>query len=214
MGYANTDLWLRSMVCQSTDQAKALDHLSGVYSRFWQNAAQLSSQIGRDLPELTLHDETHFDALWERASTIAGDKLTLSPLECFVFGGSMACANIFLNRALVPVEDVAGRLKASGSIYCTLRLHEENDGVRADLTQLLKFPEGDIGGVYFEDRELSFINDVIETYQGDGTDEYYQLPSNSRFDMNSMFGCNACQFRRARRRAGLFVPAAVANVSL
>jgi hypothetical protein len=38
---------------------------------------------------LTIHDETHLDALWETADLISGHGYPLNPLEGFVFGGAI-----------------------------------------------------------------------------------------------------------------------------
>src|SRR5258707_14918636 len=46
---------------------------------FRDRASQLASEIRKDLPELTVHDLTHLDALWEIAATIAGDAYSITP---------------------------------------------------------------------------------------------------------------------------------------
>lgn len=50
---------------------------------------QLASRIAGSLPELTIHDVSHLDALWDVASTIAGPDYPLNPLEAYVFGASV-----------------------------------------------------------------------------------------------------------------------------
>ncbi|MGB8842517.1 MAG: hypothetical protein WCC64_15765 [Aliidongia sp.] len=41
------------------------------------------------MPGLTLHDEAHLSALWDRASQLAGTDFHLNPLEAFIFGGAV-----------------------------------------------------------------------------------------------------------------------------
>ena len=41
------------------------EQLRASYRQFWDNAVELSREIQRDLPQLTLHDDRHFEALWE-----------------------------------------------------------------------------------------------------------------------------------------------------
>ena len=41
------------------------------------------------LPELTIHDISHLDALWEVASTVAGTDFHLNPIEAYVFGAAV-----------------------------------------------------------------------------------------------------------------------------
>lgn len=88
MGYQSTTLWERAFGPDATSDREKRDRLVGAYRSFWSNAVILSNQIQRDVPNLTLHDEAHFEALWERADQIAG-ALVLSPLEVFVLGGAI-----------------------------------------------------------------------------------------------------------------------------
>jgi len=46
----------------------------------------LAGDIHRDLPDLTVHDITHLDALWEMADLVAGPDYPLNPLEAFALG--------------------------------------------------------------------------------------------------------------------------------
>ncbi len=67
----------------------ARERLRVAYRTFWDNAVVLSREIQRDISNLTLHDEAHFEALWSRADQIAGPSLSLTPLEAFVLGGAI-----------------------------------------------------------------------------------------------------------------------------
>ena len=49
----------------------------------------LTSRIAVSLPELTIHDVSHLDALWEVASVVAGSDFPLNPTEAYVFGASV-----------------------------------------------------------------------------------------------------------------------------
>jgi hypothetical protein len=51
--------------------------------------AFLANQIQKAFPNLTVHDITHLDALWETADLIAGPNYPLNPMEAFAFGGSV-----------------------------------------------------------------------------------------------------------------------------
>ena len=63
----------------------------------------LTDRISSTLPGLTLHDDSHLDALWEVADIIAGDKFELNPLEAYVFG----CA-VLLHDACLCFEAYEG----------------------------------------------------------------------------------------------------------
>lgn len=88
--FEDTGIWLRSLSPNSDAIATVqLERLRTSYRSFWNNATVLAREIQRDVPNLTLHDEAHFDALWSGVDQIAGPDLTLTPLEIFVLGGAI-----------------------------------------------------------------------------------------------------------------------------
>lgn len=89
MSFENCGLWQRALTADDQTYTAQLETLRATYRRFWTNGCHLAGRIAADLPGLTLHDESHFSALWERADQIAGDGLVLTPLEAFVFGGAI-----------------------------------------------------------------------------------------------------------------------------
>jgi hypothetical protein len=89
MSFEHCGIWWRALTSDDGAHAIQLESLRATYRRFWTNGCLLAGRIAADLPRLTLHDERHFGALWERADQIAGEGLTLTPLEAFVFGGSI-----------------------------------------------------------------------------------------------------------------------------
>lgn len=88
--FEDSGIWLRSMGSVANSIASdQVERLRASYRAFWKNASVLSREIQRDVPNLTLHDEAHFDALWSGIDQIAGPDLTLTPLEIFVLGGAI-----------------------------------------------------------------------------------------------------------------------------
>lgn len=88
--FESKSIWLRSMGDAAGKESDAqLERLRAAYRSFWKNATVLSQEIQRDVSNLTLHDEAHFDALWSRVDQIAGPNLILTPLEIFVLGGAI-----------------------------------------------------------------------------------------------------------------------------
>lgn len=67
-----------------------------------ERAAQLAGQIRGDLPELTVHDVEHLDALWPLASRIGGQSLNFTPLETLVFGAAVLIHDLGLAVAAYP----------------------------------------------------------------------------------------------------------------
>jgi hypothetical protein len=70
--------------------------------RFRERAATLAGEIHRDLPDFTVHDITHLDALWEMADLIAGLSYPLNPLEAFALGGVFLLHDVGLGLAAYP----------------------------------------------------------------------------------------------------------------
>ncbi len=95
--YQSSILWKKAF-CQGNDDGfePYRKRLEVVYAKFWEQTVELSTRIAHDLPGLTLHDERHLSALWDRASLLAGDDTNLNPLETFVLGGAILLHDIGL----------------------------------------------------------------------------------------------------------------------
>lgn len=99
--FEHTILWQAAFTPQglpADDERR--ERLASAYRGMWRRVTVLASEIANDLKGLTLHDERHFVALWERGSLIAGAKYPLNPLETFIFG------------AAILLHDAAHTLKA------------------------------------------------------------------------------------------------------
>ncbi len=88
---AKTRLWAISLGSKDADQEieRKKELLRSVLLRFRERASVITARISATFPELTVHDVTHLDALWETGSLIAGEGYPLNPLEAFVFGGAI-----------------------------------------------------------------------------------------------------------------------------
>ena len=108
MDFEDTDIWRSAMSVRPDDShQRHRDRLRSAYMTAWNHGCELAAQISRDLPQLTLHDERHFEALWRRADQIIGNSEPLNPAEVFVFG----CA-VILHDAANSVVAYPGGLKA------------------------------------------------------------------------------------------------------
>lgn len=85
-----TGLWMRSLGAQQggEDAERYRERLVVGLESFRARASELAGEIARDHPDFTVHDDTHFDALWGLADQIAGPDFDLTPTEAFVFGGA------------------------------------------------------------------------------------------------------------------------------
>ncbi|WP_141205975.1 HD domain-containing protein [Streptomyces griseorubiginosus] len=59
-------------------------------------AAVLLQENARSMPDFTVHDITHVDALWETADLVCGGQVTLNPAEAYVLG----CAFVLHDAAM------------------------------------------------------------------------------------------------------------------
>lgn len=102
--FTTTSLWRESLYPQADDppQGGPRARLSETFLKFRERAAMVAGEIARDLPEFTVHDLTHLDALWEMASVIAGSQVTLTPAEAFVLGGAFLVHDMGMGLAAFP----------------------------------------------------------------------------------------------------------------
>jgi hypothetical protein len=99
----NSHLWRSTLAPLSGDKlARERERLRSSFETFRERAAQLSTEIRRDLPDLTVHDVTHLDALWEIASQIAGENYYLTPAEGYVLGGAILLHDLAMSVAATP----------------------------------------------------------------------------------------------------------------
>ena len=102
--------WKSTLSLRENDEsAEARERLRNAFVEFRKRAGHIANEIRGDLPQLTLHDLTHIDALWETASTIIGEDFVLTPTEGFVLGGAFLLHD--LGMALPSVEGGITALK-------------------------------------------------------------------------------------------------------
>jgi hypothetical protein len=88
--FRQSKFWQLTLAARKDDpDASARERLRNAYDIFWDRGIELAQRISSDLPSLTLHDERHLTALWDRASQLISDSWPINPLEAFVFGGAI-----------------------------------------------------------------------------------------------------------------------------
>jgi len=135
------------------------------------NAEMLTSRIAVSLPDLTLHDISHLDALWEVASTVAGTDYPLNPIEAYVFGAAILlhdaglCFEAYSGgrdalRETLEWKDAYGRLSRNPNQIRNLEHEADFEALRAlhaaQAARLAVEPwRSDQGELYLiDDREL------------------------------------------------------------
>jgi hypothetical protein len=88
-----SSIWKTTLAHRDADpQGADRDRLRSSFLSFRDRAGLLALEIAKDLPDLTVHDISHLDALWEVASQITGPSFSLTPAEGYVLGGKYSAA--------------------------------------------------------------------------------------------------------------------------
>lgn len=88
MDYKQSKLWKNAFSTNKVHYPQQCTLLEIAFDAFRERVSTLVAQIHKDMPDLTVHDITHIDALWWTASEIAGDDYEINPAEAFVLGGA------------------------------------------------------------------------------------------------------------------------------
>jgi len=108
--FRSSELWKYTLAARDNDPFSSYrDNLRVAYESFWGRATALARSISSDSPDLTLHDEAHLAALWDRASQLTGPYYPINPLEAFVFGGALLLHDA--GHAFAAYEGGLGELK-------------------------------------------------------------------------------------------------------
>jgi hypothetical protein len=81
---------------------EARDALRASMAQIRRDADHLATRIGIDLPEFTVHDGSHLDALWPLIDLIAPGELTVTPTETWTLGVSIVLHDLGLAVAAYP----------------------------------------------------------------------------------------------------------------
>ena len=111
MSYQDTSLWKRTL----GKDDKNVEPLRESFLRGREHAKSLLKKIREDFENLTMHDITHVDSLWNVADVIIGDEYPINPLEGYVLGVA------FL------IHDAALSYEAVGGVVELRRTIEWND---------------------------------------------------------------------------------------
>ncbi|WP_328492164.1 ATP-binding protein [Streptomyces sp. NBC_00414] len=96
--FTATPLWRKTLAVRprGDDHRVQRERLRASYLALRENAAPLLTENARSMPDFTVHDITHVDALWETADIICGEQVTLTPAEAYVLG----CAFVLHDAAM------------------------------------------------------------------------------------------------------------------
>jgi hypothetical protein len=102
--FENTSIWQNTLATQPNQDPEAANRsrLRAAFEGFRERAGMLAGEIEIDLPEFTVHDVSHLDALWEMAQLIVGPGFPLTPAEAFVLGGAFLIHDLGMGLAAYP----------------------------------------------------------------------------------------------------------------
>lgn len=81
---------------------KSVVRLRQAFFAFRERAALLAGEIALTMPDFTVHNVTHLDALWRISDLICGLGYVLNPVECFVLGGAFLLHDLGMAIAAYP----------------------------------------------------------------------------------------------------------------
>jgi hypothetical protein len=98
--FQQTWLWRHAFVHVSSEaSSEEQAYFSDRYLAMREKVGRLLTLIPVSMPDLTVHDMTHLDALWEMASMAAEGAITINPAEAFVFGAAILLHDAALSVA-------------------------------------------------------------------------------------------------------------------
>jgi hypothetical protein len=133
--FRNTALWQVTLEARPGDpDIEARGRLRESFLDLRHRAASLVTRIAADIRDLTVHDITHLDALWETATLIAGDRFALSPAEAYVLGGAILLHDAAMSLAAFPggLSDLTGTEEWRDTVALILR-SEGNEPLSTDM---------------------------------------------------------------------------------
>ena len=80
MNFIDTTLWRNAFLEKNDGNDGLRESLRDALLNARKNASYLLDKIRGDFPNLTIHDITHVDGLWQVASVITGENYYINPL--------------------------------------------------------------------------------------------------------------------------------------
>jgi hypothetical protein len=100
--FTQTRSWNISLGDAAEEHSESKERLRGEFFKLRRRVGLLLQEVNRDLPDLTQHDLSHCDALWEMADFIGGEEFDSNPMEGFVLGAVFLLHDAALSLAALP----------------------------------------------------------------------------------------------------------------
>jgi hypothetical protein len=101
--FKSTWLWKKCFLdSRNAETRELIQNLEHAFDSIRERAAVLVGEIPILLPNYTVHDITHLDALWDVAGQITGKELQINPVEGFVLGCAFLLHDSAMTMAAYP----------------------------------------------------------------------------------------------------------------
>lgn len=101
--YKDTWLWKRAFTKPREDATEQeQQRFEHQYDSMREKVSHLVGRIPLDMKEMTVHDISHLDALWEMGSIVARNSIELNPPEAYVFGSAVLLHDAGMSLAAYP----------------------------------------------------------------------------------------------------------------
>ena len=127
--FRQTWLWRQAFLTPRSDCAvEEQEFFRTQYMLLRERAAQLVSRIVADMPEMTIHDISHSDALWDTASLVAEGAVNVNPAEAFVLGASILLHDAAMSLAAFPggLEEIKNTIAWKDAVACHVLMAGES----------------------------------------------------------------------------------------
>lgn len=173
MSYQDTTLWKRTLGLSGSAEP-----LRESFEDARKNAIFLLDKIRTDFPNLTVHDITHVDSLWEVADTIIGEEysIKINPLEGYVLGISFLIHDAVLSYYTFGGIDKLRETIEWKDAYSDGAGEKDDEEFKKDCdfiairTLHAKKAEGILNETFKKDNGTTFYiidNDTYRTHYGD-----------------------------------------------
>lgn len=137
--YELSTLWQKTLgITDNQDGYQSqVDFLRSAYYTLRERAKLLASEINRSLPDFTVHDISHADALWGVASMVLAEEDVINPAEGFVLGAAFLIHD--LGMGIVAYNEGVDELKKTPLWNDTLSSFRKNYGETSTEEQLEKW---------------------------------------------------------------------------
>ena len=186
--YESTRLWRESLGPEAgVTDTENRDRLRTELDETRARALAIAEEIQSDLPEFTVHDADHLDALWLLAEEIGGNGLKFNPAEAFVFGIVVLLHDLGLAVAAYPggIEELRDSTEWRDALGLELRRklgHAPSAGERAAADEdLVSAADRTV----LRERHASQAFNIAQVALGEGDEKEYLVADE---ELRSIFG--------------------------